>query len=215
MTDSQNSEIDKHVSLSEHIISDLAKVDVHVSDLSNDLLNHAVDYSDGVNVLAQWIKKINDDASMKELLIRAIGYKGAPDEAFETLLDEFAAPPPADAGPSYRWAIGSAINLAYRYGYDERIIALIEDPMWGSSRELLVELLWRMQHPRAIEVAAKLLRDESVCHYAARSLRRRLRSESAGYFRTALDDPSTVVRECAARELERLRRGESVRKRPG
>lgn len=150
---------------------DLASVGVKVGSVW-DLVQRRDRYDAALPVLIQHLETSNDRSEV-EGIARALTARWA-SSAVPALVRQF---PRWVDGPESKprhtgWAIGNAINQAWREDQLDDVLALAAEPAYGSDRAMIVDGLWRAKRPEARELLEALLDDDSVQQWAVYALGR-------------------------------------------
>jgi hypothetical protein len=180
-----------------------------------DLINNPTDFRVAVPFLAESLDYVIH-AGHRLCVTRALGVKWKRKGnrvAAEALKRAFEVDPPEDAPWSYRWTIGSSIELVCDPAIDEPwLIAIAANERYGRQRERIVSVLWRCKSFESQQVLERLLADSEagIRFLALKALTRRrcLLSEAGLQQVTELgSSEETHVARAALRLLERSNAG--------
>jgi hypothetical protein len=133
-------------------------------------------YKGAIDVLLRWLPRVGDE-HLKEDIVRTLSVPWAKPEAVVPLINEFKKVNDP-SGTGLRWAIANALEVLADDRVLDDIVALVQEPAYGKSRQMLALALAKMKDPRVIPVLLNLLDDEEVVGHAAIALGT-LRAQSA------------------------------------
>jgi len=128
--------------------------------------------------------------------------------AFEALLKAFRVWAPKD--PSVGWALGDALAMSADNQHLAILLDLAERREYGSSRQMVVNSLWRYRKDgRVSQLLLILIEDPDVSLQAMSALRRTLGNDAAlPHLRQIRDThPDEKARQQAARQVNQAERG--------
>ncbi len=169
-----------------------------------DLYINKLNYSNAIPILIKYLPQI-ENSSVKEQVIRALTVKWAINtNASRILIEEFRK---SKNDLHLCWVIGSALEVLAKKDIQGDIINLVEDPFYGTARQMLVLALSKMDKNYVEPVLISLLNDETVRGQAIISLGK-LRSNKAKPFLEMLtnDNNSWIKRETKL-ALEKIGKG--------
>ena len=123
-------------------------------------------YPEAIPVLIRWAAELPETEPpsaerdrLLEGIVRALSVPEARPAAASVLIDLF----PKTSGP-LQWIVGSAIEVTASPSESDRILDLIENKHYGSSRQMLVLAVRRIakSNPRTLEVLRRCLDDDTV-----------------------------------------------------
>lgn len=136
-----------------------------------DLFNWRLNYERAIPALIEALSYV-DDSGHRLCIVRALSVKWAKRQAVPSLLAEFWRSPPADF-PSYRWTVGSALELTADKSFLKELCEIARTRKFGVGRERVVYMLWRFKDQESLDILKKSLADESVRLIALMALARR------------------------------------------
>lgn len=150
------------------LVQELQAVGLEVTDVWQLVRMRA--YPEAIPVLIRWVRELPDaeppSAERDRLLegiVRALSVPEARPVAAEPLMDLF----PKTAGP-LQWIVGNAIEVTASAGQSDRLLDLVENKDFGSSRQMLVLALRRVakKNPRTLKVLRRCVDDDTVVSQA-------------------------------------------------
>ena len=152
--------------------------------------------------MLDWLPRLRTPVAT-EVVARSLGNRAAKGVATGPLIEAFLA---ADEDEeALKWAIASAIHDVVTAPDFDRVVELAADPRHGTSRQMLVFVLWRIRTDRAREVVLDTLDDEDVALHAMSALRRMVGNEEARtHIAPLANHPSAQVSRAARDTLGRI-----------
>jgi hypothetical protein len=121
------------------ILAELAHLGLDVGHIQ-DLYQNGLDYRRAIPTLVSWIPRVGD-ATVKEMLVRAVTDRAARGIAGPTLIEAFEAT--IDQNWSgLPWVIGNAIDAVADPSLMHDMIRLARDGRYGRAREMIVMGTW-------------------------------------------------------------------------
>ncbi len=112
-----------------------------------------------------------DDVRAIEATVRHLGRPFARPAAFESLHQTFVRWSPQH--DSLGWTIGDSLAITATIKQLPTLLALALDERFGTSRQMIVNSLWRFKKDSRVEDALlRLIEDREVCRHAMSALRR-------------------------------------------
>jgi hypothetical protein len=179
------------------ILAQLAELGLKVEHIQ-DLYQQRYDYRRAIPLLVSWIPRV-EDVSVKEMLVRAVTVPWGRGIAGPTLVDTFER---ADEYPfSFRWAVGSAIEVVADPSLLDDMIRLARDKRYGRAREMVVMGLGRIRRPEAVRALVELLDDPEVAGHAVAGLAKLQPPEARSALERFVNDERGWVRQAARRAI--------------
>lgn len=194
------------MSTPEAFIRELAAVGVLVES-PWDLVNTRRSYRAAIPVLVEWLNRAevevpaHEREKFREGLVRSLAVKEARGIATLPLLREFQR---AEATPSYRWAVGSSLEVVADDSVFDELVELASNRSYGHAREMVVLALARVKNPQAIEILTELLDDEDMTGHALMALGRLKARDARPAIERFLHHPRPWVRKEAKKALAKL-----------
>lgn len=179
------------------ILAELRELGLEV-ELIQDVYHQRVDYKRAIPLLVSWIPRVHD-ATVKEMLVRAVGDPAARGIAGPILVEAFEV---ADGEwHGLRWTIGNAIEAVADPSLLDDMIRLARDKEHGRAREMIVMGLGRIRRPEAVRALIGLLDDPEVDGHAVKALARLLPPEARAGLEGFVDDERGWVKLAARRAI--------------
>jgi hypothetical protein len=151
-------------------------------------------------ILIEWLPRTSNEY-VKETIVRRLRTPAAKKLATETLVVEFTRV----RHEGVKWVIGDVLAYVADKSQHPALVELAADPRHGRSRQMLIDMLWRLETARADEVLLAAIKDPDVTRHAISALRRRLGNEAVRPHIAALvDHPDGHVRDVARHQLKRI-----------
>lgn len=183
------------------LLEELAAIGFRVKTVGQ-LRQNRANYKGAIDVLLRWLPRVRDE-HLKEDIVRTLSVPWAKPEAVAPLLTEFRAVNDP-AGTGIRWAIANALEVLADDRVLDDIVALVQEPKYGKSRQMLTLALAKMRDPRVIPVLVNLLDDEEVLGHAVIALGT-LRAQSArGRIESLIRHRTAWVRKEAKKALAKI-----------
>lgn len=185
------------------VIAELVQNGFPVTSL-DELLSGSINYQNAIPLLMKWLPKVSN-SRVKESLVRCLAVEEAKPRAAQLLVDEFRkARGPSD--DSLRWAIGNTLSVIADDSVFEDVVALLRNPEFGTSREMLAIALGNMSDERATDVLIELLGDPDVAGHAVVGLGKLKAKEARPKIEPFLEHPKAWVRKEAKKALAKIDR---------
>jgi hypothetical protein len=149
------------------ILKELSALGFDVQSIG-DLRRRYDSYPSAIPTLVKWLPEV-EDTYVKEDIVRTLWVPWAGREAARALLAEFEVADD-DSRPGLRWVIGDALATVAGDEEFESVAQLARDRRFGSAREMLIDVLGKMQSPEARSVLRELSNDPEVADYARAAL---------------------------------------------
>jgi hypothetical protein len=179
-----------------------------------DLVNTAQSYSAALPVLVSWLERLRGvDVSQREYralyqgVVRALTVKEARPMAVRLLLEDFRRV----EDNSVRWIVGNALEVLADRSLVDKLLEIVREPRFGSSRQMVVTALGRVGKGRSdvVETLVELLADDDLKLQSSAALGRLGATGSRARLAELLDDERASVRKAAAGALRRFDRLDS------
>lgn len=128
----------------------------------DELRESGVRYEDAVPILVSWLRRVDDDPTYQEFVVRALSVPWARKVATEPMLRLFREGPqrtPAEQGRA--WAVGNALKVLATDSDFAEMARLAAEPKYGRARQMLV--LWlgatKKHKSEAVDILIDLLDD--------------------------------------------------------
>jgi hypothetical protein len=158
----------RHRLAAQPVLDELGSLGFQVHQIP-ELRRFGASYAPAVPALARHLAKI-DHAGVREELARVLAVPWAREHALAPLLEVFARTP--NSPPATKAALAAAIEALADASVESELVRLCTDRSHGSSRELLVLALGKLDSPAVADVLAELLRDRFVGGHAVQALLR-------------------------------------------
>lgn len=154
--------------------------------------------------LLKWLPAIADP-SHKETVVRHLKNPAARGIAVDLLIEEFRHAP-----DDLRWVIADTLQYIVTPKQHDAIVELAATHRYGASRQMLVDMLWRVKTDRAREVIIDSLKDPTVVLHASSALRRSVGNKQAiTHLEPLARDADPRIARAAATHLKRAREAAS------
>jgi hypothetical protein len=166
------------------------------------------DAEPAIDVLIRWLPRA-EDKHLRWSIVGHLKTTAARGIAGATLLDEFRR----SDDEMLRWHIGDTLQtVATPEEYDD-IVALAGDTSYGMSRQMLVDMLWRVKTDRSRQTLVRGIQDPDVALHAGSALRRLVGNDKAAALLEPLTDhENEQVARAARQNLNRARKALSRRR---
>jgi hypothetical protein len=154
-------------------------------------------------LLIDWLPRVRD-ARVKEAIVGHLKTRAAKGVAVALLADEFRRA----EDDLLRWQIGDTLQTVVTPEQHDVLLALAQDQRYGTSRQMLIDNLWRVKSACAKQVLTRALTDPDVALHAGSALRRLTGNDEAARRLAGLVDHDDERVARAARE--NLKRAEKA-----
>ena len=152
-------------------------------------------------VLLEWLPRVT--GRTKHAVVGHLKTRAARGFAAGPLLAEFRA----TNDENLRWLIGDVLQAVATPDHHEEIVELAGRREFGSGRQMLVDMLWRIKTPESRAVLVESLDDPDVALHAGSALRRLIRNEEAvALLEPLVAHPEKTVAFAARTNLSRARK---------
>jgi len=132
--------------------------------------------------------------------------ESAGESAYSALVNEFKVQHnlPDAAQRGFKWALGNAISMVADESHFDEVVELIRDKRHGTSRDMMVLRLSRLDPNRAVDVLIELLGDDEVAGQALIALGKLKARKARLQIERFVEHPNPWVREEAHKALAEL-----------
>lgn len=176
----------------------------------DELRESGVRYRDAVPILLSWLRRVDDDPTYQEFVVRALTVPWARKVATEPMLRLFregSQQTPAEQGRA--WAVGNALKVLATDSDFPEMARLAAEPTYGRARQMVV--LWlgatKKHKSEAVDILIDLLDDPDVNGHATEALAKLKAPHSRDALAAMTDDDRAWVRKTAKRAVARLDTG--------
>lgn len=154
------------------LIEDVRKAGYEIQTI-DDLMKISKENADLIPIMLDHLASVSDEID-KMFLVRCLGVKGF-SQVTKPIIQEFYQA----TNDGYRWAIGNTLSIIADRSCSHEMVEIAKNREFGSSRQMIVDGLWKFDDPEIKDVLVSLLDDETVVGHAISGLR-------------MLNDPSVI-----------------------
>lgn len=194
--------IERNVADAKPIIEELAGLGYHIETLA-DLRHQGKSWKSALPIVLRWLPK-TANPDIKDELVRCLSVPWLGNSGTALLIEEFRKAAPSNA--MLAWTIGNALSVVDVKGFENQIIELCRNPVYGMARQMLVLGLNRFGSTEAEDTALQLLHDESVELHAVIALGKMKSRRALPELKKLLTEKRAVVRREARRAITNIAR---------
>jgi HEAT repeat protein len=144
---------------------------------------------------------------VREAIARALTTRDSGHAGYEVLVEEFRKLADSENDPAlhgFKWALGNAISVVADTDNFDEVANLVRDKRHGTTRDMMVLRLPRLEPHRAVAVLIELLADDEVAGHAITALAKLKAGEARGEIERLLKHPQPWVRKEAVKYFAKL-----------
>lgn len=184
----------------------LEEKNIYVNTIADLLYQPINTYKKAVPILMEWLPKIAYK-SAKEDIARTLSTPWAKPEASKALIKEFKR---IGEENSLNWAIGNGISITAMESDVDDLLEIISNKKYGTSRQMIVQYIYKFKDPRIVTKLISLLDDEDVQGHAIYALGRLKSKIALNNIKTFLTDSRTWLRNAAKKSVEQIERNSKM-----
>lgn len=180
---------------------ELEKVGIIIEDIY-DLVNTSIPYPEAIPILIKALEKELSDKKLIEGIVRSLAVKEARGLCNKILIKEFYRIPKENQ--FLLWAIGNTMDMVIRQEDVDDIIEIIKNKEYGSSRQMFVYALKKVNAEKAESLLIDLLDDSDVRGHVFSVLGKIKSQKAKSKINELLLDKNSFIRKEAAKALKKI-----------
>lgn len=184
------------------IVDELFSEGIKINQISDLRYSTREVYLKALPILIAWLDKDLYEA-LKEDIVRTLSMPWAKPDASKALIKEFKR---IGEENSLNWAIGNGISITAMESDVDDLLGIIANKKFGTSRQMIVQYLFKLKDPRIEINLIPLLDDEDVQGHAIYALGRLKSKLALEKIKQFLNDSRTWIRNAAKKSVQQIER---------